>query len=129
MTTSPAPLPAPDQRPEESLFFAALSVRQDQMKKYETFLIYVQPWVRTRNGRRFRPDFVVHLRSSLGVQIDGSGHRGRYAADRTQDELLMDHNLPVLRFPVEDLNDRVLVEDWVDRIVSRVRGFRWMPAA
>ncbi len=123
------PLPVPEQRPEELLLYAALRARQDQMDPLDNFTIFVQPNVSIRNERRFRPDFVVSLRSALAVEIDGSSHAGRYCADRSKDELLMDHNLPVLRVPIEDINCLTLVEDWVDRIITRVRRFHWSGAA
>jgi hypothetical protein len=31
----------------------------------------------------------------------------------------------VLRIPVEDLEDPVLVEDWIHRILTRVHRFGW----
>lgn len=115
----------PLQRPEEWRLHAALRARQDLADRFDSFTIWAQPDVWVRTGRRFRPDFVVALRSTLAVEIDGSWHTGRYCADRSKDELLLDHNLPVLRIPVEDLDSPVLVEDWVDRILARIRRFQW----
>ena len=122
-------LSPPQQRPEETLLYAALRARQDQMDPLDNFTIAVQPWIAIRNGRVFRPDFVVTLRSAWAIEIDGTSHRGRYAADRSKDELLTDHNLSVLRISVEDTENPDLVEDWVDRIVSRARRFQWTGAA
>ncbi len=119
------PLFLPKQRPEETLLFKALCARQDQLPRFDNMLIYVQPDVRLRDGRTMRPDFVITLRSTLAVEIDGSSHRGRYCTDRTKDQLLLDHNTPVLRIPVEDLENPVLVDDWIDRIVTRVHRFGW----
>lgn len=122
-------LRVPEQRPEETLLYAALRARQDQMDRLDNFTISVQPWVFLSNGKRFRPDFLIVMRSTWAVEIDGSSHHGRYAADRSRDELMADHSLPVLRIPVQDVEVPELVEDWVDRIVSRCRGFRWSGAA
>lgn len=122
-------LPLPEQRPEETLLYAALRARQDQMDRLDNFTIFVQPWIAIRRQKWFRPDFVVVMRSALAVEIDGSSHRGRYCSDRSRDELLGDHNLTVLRIPIEDTEMTDLVEDWVERILSRCRGFRWNGAA
>lgn len=116
--------PIPAQRPEEEVLFRALRLRQAGMHPYDSFAIFVQPAVVLRTGRQFRPDLVVIMRSSWVIEIDGSSHTGRYVNDRTRDELLSDHSLSVLRIPVEDLNDPALVEDWVDRILQRVRAYR-----
>ena len=114
----------PPQRSEELLLYAALKRRQDGMHPLDTFSILVQPWVTLRSGKRFRPDFVVILRSAWVVEVDGSSHAGRYAADRTRDELLHDHALPVLRIPIQDVEMPELLEDWVDRIIARARTYR-----
>lgn len=114
----------PAQRPEEVLLYSALKRRQDGMHPLDTFSILVQPGVTLRSGKRFRPDFVVILRSAWAVEVDGSSHLGRYAADRTRDELLHDHALPVLRIPVQDVEMPELLEDWVDRIIARARTYR-----
>jgi len=119
----------PKQRPEEKVLYDALGARQDVNDPYYNFAIFVQPSVRVRTGKHFIPDLVVVLRSALAIEIDGSSHNGRYAADRSKDELLHDCNVPVLRIPVEDLNDATLVADWVDRILARVHGLRWGGAA
>lgn len=119
----------PEQRPEERVLFEALAVRQDANDPYYNFAIFVQPAVRVRSGKHFIPDLVVVLRSALAVEIDGSSHNGRYAADRSKDEMMRDCNVPVIRVAVEDLNDPLLVADWVDRILSRVHELRWGGAA
>jgi very-short-patch-repair endonuclease len=114
----------PAQRPEEQILYDALRRRQDGMHHLDSFSILVQPWVTIRQGQRFRPDFVVVLRSAWAIEIDGSSHSRRYAADRTRDELLYDHAIPVLRIPVQDVEDPTLCEDWVDRIIVRCRTYR-----
>lgn len=94
----------------------------------DNFTIIAQAALRTRTGKVFVPDFVVVMHSALAVEIDGSSHVGRYGADRSRDELLRDCNMPVIRVPIEDTEKPELLEDWVDRVLTRVREFRFSAA-
>lgn len=116
----------PLQRPEELVLYDALRRRQDYSHPLNGFTIQPQPWVVLRKGRHVRPDFIVTMRSGIAIEIDGSTHNGRYAIDASRDELLHDHGLQVLRICIEDTTDPVLVEDWVDRILARAAGVRFI---
>ena len=118
----------PELRPEEQRLHAALTARQAVTGPYDSFAIFIQPCTRVRQGKYFKPDFVVIMNSALVVEIDGTSHAGRYVSDRTRDELLHDCHLPVMRLPIEDLEDAMLIEDWVDRILTRIQKLRYSAA-
>ncbi len=128
-----APQPAnvlrfPAQRPEELVFYRALRDAQRSLHPLDTLTICPQPWCVLRR-MTLRPDFIVIMRSALAIQIDGSSHQGRAAADLSRDYCCEDHNLPVLRVPVEDVYVPELLEDWVLRVLQRVRRYRPLPSA
>lgn len=115
----------PPQTREESLLYAALLARADCLNPYDGMVVLPQPWI-VAKGRRFRPDYLVVMRSTLAVELDDPTHYGgqRFAADRSRDEILRDCGVPVLRVPLEDTFTLALLEDWVDRILARVRQYR-----
>ncbi len=118
------PLPhQPRQSPEETLLYSALVARADQLSPYENLAVLPQPWVIAR-GRRFRPDLLVVKNSTLAVEVDDPTHFARRAARRSEDALLEDCGIPVLRIVLDDLFDPAVVEDRVDRIVARVHRYR-----
>jgi very-short-patch-repair endonuclease len=118
----------PAMRPEERIVYDALREAQRGMHWLDNFVICPQTWCELRT-MRIRTDFVVIMRSTLAVEVDGSSHVRRRAADTSRDHCCEDHNLPVLRIPIEDVYDPTLLADWVERIVSRVRRYRPMPGA
>lgn len=118
-----------EQTPSERRLGRALHREQQSMDPLDGMAVFVQPWVLTRSGRWFRPDFVCSSRSLVAVEVDGASHRGRYAADRSRDHLLRDAGVPVLRVPAEDLDDRISTDAWTRRIAMSVRVPRLGPAA
>lgn len=115
----------PRQSREESRLCDALLARAKTMDSFESMLVAPQPTV-IAGGRRFRPDVFLYKNSAVVVELDDPSHYGgeRYVADRTRDYLMEDCGVQVLRVPLEDTHHPDGLDEWVQRIVSRVHRMR-----
>ena len=79
-----------------------------------------------KDDLRFIVDAVVGYRGSLGViEVDGSWHKGRWAADRSRDNLLEDNGvLRVYRIPIEHTEDPDDLDEEIRRFLRKLPR-RW----
>ena len=101
--------------------YEALCARQAELPPSETILIAPNAGVRV-HGSTIMPDFLVTYRGRCGViEVDGPGHRGKWASDRSRDQLLEDAGIAyVLRVTVEETDDPATLRLLVDRLLGRL---------
>jgi very-short-patch-repair endonuclease len=55
------------------------------------------------------------------IEVDGPGHRGKWANDRSRDQLLEDAGIAyVLRIAVEDTENPMALNALIDRLLGRL---------
>lgn len=101
--------------------YQALRERQAGLPANETILIAPNAGVRVR-GSTISPDFLVTYRGRCGViEVDGPGHRGKWASDRSRDQLLEDGGVAyVLRVTVEETEEPDTLRALIDRLLGRL---------
>jgi hypothetical protein len=106
---------------EELRVYRALKRLQARFPEQETIAIAPLPGVYLRSGHTWSPDVLVTGRGrALIVETDGPHHRrpGRYADDKNRDLQWQRCGVPVVRLPVEDLDD----DDALDsRLLEEIR--------
>lgn len=92
----------------ELRLYRALKRLQARFPVEDTIAIAPLPGVRLREGHTWTPDVLVMGNGrALVIEVDGPRHRDqrRYAADRNRDLQFGRCGIPVVRLPVEDLDD------------------------
>lgn len=107
-------------RPEELTMYRALVALQEQMPSRHSLLI-ARAVVRVP-GRTFKPDLLVVHKARAGVmEVDGSSHYGRAAADRSRDRLLEDAGVYYVdHLDAESASDSKECELFVERFIERL---------
>lgn len=105
----------------ELAVYLALRDRQDGLPANDTILIAPNAGVRVK-GSTISPDFLVTYRGRVGaIEVDGPSHRGKWANDRSRDQLLEDGGVAyVLRVTVEETADPDALARLVDRLLGRL---------
>jgi len=108
---------------EELRVYEVLRTRQEALPANDTILIAPNAAVRVC-GSTICPDFLVTYRGRVGaIEVDGPGHRGKWASDRSRDQLLEDGGVTyVLRVTVEETTDPAMLDVLVDRLLGRLHG-------
>lgn len=105
---------------EEELVYLALLAKADELPPYDSLMVSPQQWAFVR-GRWFRLDLqVVYRGHTLAVEVDDPSHHGRYAADRSRDELIRDCGGKTVRLPLEAVLDPAELDTHVHRILMRL---------
>ena len=101
--------------------YEALVRAQQRLPNRDTLTIVPNPSVRVP-GHTWEPDFLVAYNKRVGViEVDGSTHHNRWAADKTKDERYEDAGFAyIARIPVEDTNDPKALDEHVDRFLNRL---------
>jgi hypothetical protein len=107
---------------EEVIVYEALKRLQAELPQTETIGIMPNCAFRAGNGSSFTPDFVVtHRRRAGSLEVDGPHHRGRFASDRSKDELLVDAGIAhAYRIPVEDVSRPEELSAHLQRFLKRL---------
>lgn len=104
--------------------YRAFKRAQDRLPKHQSITILPNPSAKTRLDTTWSPDFVVAYRGRAGiVEIDGSTHQGRAAADHSRDRFFEDCGVAYVdRWTVEDTNDDAALDELVDRFLLQLAG-------
>lgn len=103
-------------RPEELAMYRTLVSLQERMPVRHSLLIVRVP------GHTLKPDLLVVHNSRAGVmEVDGSSHYGRAAADRSRDRLLEDAGVYYVdHLDAESASDSTECALFVERFVERL---------
>lgn len=102
--------------------YQALKLLQGRFPVHDTIAIVPLPGVRLQAGHTWTPDLLVMGRGhALVIEIDGPHHRDRrrYADDRNRDLQWGRCEIPVVRLPVEDLDDDTTLESRLNEEIIR----------
>jgi hypothetical protein len=109
----------------ELAVYRALKRAQAALPPHESLTILPNPGARTRAESTWEPDFVVAYKNRVGIiQVDGSTHQGRAAADKTKDRFFEDCGIAYVdRWVVEDTTDDAVLDDLVERFLGRLASY------
>lgn len=95
--------------------------RRQLAESEQKLLIAPNPAVRI-SDRTVEPDFLIVYQSTAGIlEIDGPGHRTRYAADASKDRIFQDHGVRhVERIVPEDVTDDLAADNIVNGFLRRL---------
>ncbi len=124
-------VPLPEQHPRKDGFHfrdpAEVNVYEGLLRLQQTLLpettILVAPNCLARlPGRAREVDFLVTYQGKVGaIDVDGSTHHKRYAADQSRDQLLVDAGVAIVeRIVAEDTNKPEEVDQFLKRFVRRL---------
>jgi hypothetical protein len=124
-------VPLPEQHPRKDGFHfrdpAEVNVYDGLLRLQKTLLpetnILVAPNCLVRlPGRARELDFLVTYQGKVGaIDVDGSTHQKRYAADQSRDQLLVDAGVAIVeRLVAEDTNNPDEVDRFLKRFIRRL---------
>ena len=107
--------------PAELEMFVALTEVQKSLPRADTILIVPLPSVWTGRNR-WEPDFIITYRGRAGIiEIDDPTHHGRWAADKSRDQVFEECGISLLRrITIEDAADPAERTEFITRFLERL---------
>jgi hypothetical protein len=124
-------VPLPDSHPKrhglafrdhaEVLVFEAFERAQKRLPEEATILLAPNAGILI-GGKPREVDLLVTYRGRVGaIEVDGSTHHKRWAADQSRDRLLLDAGIQVVeRIVAEDTSDAAALDHFVQRVLDRL---------